>query len=209
MTACDPDPMNPLIEQLRRRDGAAWQGIYDTCADAVFSHALYRLKGDRPTAEDVTQDVFMRAIESIDSYQGEPAGLLPWLRGIARRVIARRRRDLRPSAARPLSLDGLEEAGAASNVHDPTPGPDERLLRREEHWLTGAALTALPERWEHTLRWKYYEGRSVAEIAARLGVSPKAAESLLSRARDAFRAMYARLQQSNGRFCEIEEWNDE
>jgi RNA polymerase sigma-70 factor (ECF subfamily) len=53
--------------------------------------------------------------------------------------------------------------------------------------LIQAALDALPDRYGDVLEWKYVDGLSVKQIAQRLGVGPKAAESLLSRARGAFR----------------------
>jgi RNA polymerase sigma-70 factor, ECF subfamily len=59
---------------------------------------------------------------------------------------------------------------------------------REER--IGATLEALPERQEEVLRAKYLEGLSVAEIAADWNETPKAVESLLSRARAAFRSLY-------------------
>ena len=45
----------------------------------------------------------------------------------------------------------------------------------------------MPKHYGDILEWKYVDGLSVADIAARLGVGPKAAESLLTRARNAFR----------------------
>jgi DNA-directed RNA polymerase specialized sigma24 family protein len=56
-----------------------------------------------------------------------------------------------------------------------------------------ATLDTLPERYGQALEWKYVDGLAVAEIAARLGTGEKAAESLLSRAREAFRAAIGEL----------------
>jgi DNA-directed RNA polymerase specialized sigma24 family protein len=69
------------------------------------------------------------------------------------------------------------------------------LILADEQLLTGAALTSLPYRWEQVLRWKYCHDLPVAEIGAQLGISEKAVESILSRARAAFRQVYARLAQ--------------
>jgi RNA polymerase sigma-70 factor (ECF subfamily) len=49
----------------------------------------------------------------------------------------------------------------------------------------------LPRRYSDVLEWKYIQGLSVKEIATRLGVAPKAAESTLNRARSAFRDGFA------------------
>jgi DNA-directed RNA polymerase specialized sigma24 family protein len=53
--------------------------------------------------------------------------------------------------------------------------------------LVQATVDALPERYSEVLEWKYVDDQSVKHIAARLGVSDKAAESLLNSARDAIR----------------------
>ena len=200
------------IEHLKRRDRGVWASVYEQLADAVFAHALYRVGGNRPMAEDVTQEVFLRAIESIETFHGNPEGLLSWLRGIARRILAQRARSLRPLAARPLSLD--EIAGAGNGIRsweaaDPSSLIYERLVHQEEQLLIGAILTALPFNWKRALDWKYREGLSVLEIARRLGISPKAAESLLGRARAAFKEMYQQLSESDGRLHEVEEWSHE
>lgn len=55
-------------------------------------------------------------------------------------------------------------------------------------------LDHLPPRYSHALEWKYLEDLSVHDIAARLQCTPKAAESLLTRARDAFRDAFAAVQ---------------
>ena len=55
------------------------------------------------------------------------------------------------------------------------------------HRIVEATLDSLPGRYGEVLEWKYIDGLSVAEIASRLDVGAKAAESLLTRAREAFR----------------------
>ena len=57
--------------------------------------------------------------------------------------------------------------------------------------MVWAVLDHLPVRYGNALQWKYIQGLSVREIASRLGASPKAAESLLTRARQAFRDGFA------------------
>ena len=59
----------------------------------------------------------------------------------------------------------------------------------------GLVMTALPSRYQAVIHAKYEEQRTVAEIAAQWGESPKAVESLLSRARAAFREAYRRLDE--------------
>ncbi|MEZ5331245.1 MAG: sigma-70 family RNA polymerase sigma factor [Thermoanaerobaculia bacterium] len=65
--------------------------------------------------------------------------------------------------------------------------PKKELRRSELARLVQVALDHLPPRYGDALEWKYIHGLSVKEIAPLLDVSPKAAESLLTRARIAFR----------------------
>ncbi len=64
------------------------------------------------------------------------------------------------------------------------------MAGRERAEQVAMALAELPEHYEAVLRAKYLDGLDVASIALRQGASAKAVESLLSRAREAFRAAY-------------------
>jgi RNA polymerase sigma-70 factor (ECF subfamily) len=75
------------------------------------------------------------------------------------------------------------ESIAAPDSDDPFRGADRAELGRLVH----AVLDRLPQRYGDALEWKYVEGRSVEEIGERLGIGHTAAQSLLARARVAFR----------------------
>jgi RNA polymerase sigma-70 factor (ECF subfamily) len=169
----------------------------------VYRYALYRLKGDKQAAEDVVQEVFLRAVECIGAFQGDVSGLSGWLRGIGRRVIARR---LRAWEARTPPSPTCAEYPASTSTADL---PEARLLHDEESLRVGAALTSLPRDFEQALRWKYCDGLRVEEFARKLDFSFKAAESLLNRARVAFRKMYRRFVQADGQVHDVEDWLDE
>ena len=71
--------------------------------------------------------------------------------------------------------------------------PDVAAWQADIHRLIQATLDALPPRYGDVLEWKYIDGMPVAEIARRLEIGPKAAESLLTRARVAFRGAMLEL----------------
>ena len=71
--------------------------------------------------------------------------------------------------------------------------PEQDLQRKELGRLVRTVLDQLPRHYDAVLEWKYVAGLSVNEIAQRLSTSTKAAESLLTRARDAFRDAFAEL----------------
>ena len=68
-----------------------------------------------------------------------------------------------------------------------TEQPEMDAWRRDVRRLVQATIDALPTRYGDVLEWKYIDGLSVREIGSQLDVGPKAAESLLTRARNAFR----------------------
>jgi RNA polymerase sigma-70 factor (ECF subfamily) len=96
------------------------------------------------------------------------------LRGIAANLL---RNHFRGEARRARQVRLLDDEPAAEKSNTDA----ERIA---------GALSALPEHYEAVLRAKYLEGRSVADIAQQRDESPKAVESLLTRARQAFREAY-------------------
>ena len=117
----------------------------------------------------------MRRLTSFDPAAGSFAG---WLRGIAAQLARNHFRRERRRRALPLSLLQVDESTQAE------------APRRERAEQVARALAQLPEHYEAVLRAKYLDGLDVASIALGRGASVKAVESLLSRAREAFRAAY-------------------
>jgi RNA polymerase sigma factor (sigma-70 family) len=113
--------------------------------------------------------------------------LLTWLCTFCRHEIAAHhaRADRFPIVE--LPEDGPEIAAALDSVD-----------RMEVARLVHVALDRLPPRYAEALEWKYVDGLSVSEIAVRAGTSTKAAESLLTRAREAFRDLFAALRPDRG-----------
>jgi RNA polymerase sigma-70 factor (ECF subfamily) len=164
----------------------AWKGVYERLGEKVYRLAFHLHRGDRDSARETTQEVFIRAIESIRGFQGEEPDFLLWLFGIARRVAVQRYRKSHPAGVHLVPL-AREAAGLPDGVPvdpvDPAPLADARVQQDEERILTETALSLLAPHQESALRWKYCEGLKVEEIAHRLEITVKAAESLLSRAR--------------------------
>ena len=181
MTADHPDRF--LVARLLRGDEDAFTDFFDASFAPLFRFVLPRLDGDEDAAEEIVQTTLMRAVRKLSTYRGE-AALLTWLTTICRRELAtyyEQRKKVPPMLG--LAEDLPEIRAALESL-----GGDENLLqRRETARLVQAVLDQLPFRYGDALEWKYIDGLSVVEIAARLGVTPKAAESTLTRARGAFR----------------------
>jgi RNA polymerase sigma-70 factor (ECF subfamily) len=104
------------------------------------------------------------------------------------------RADLRRGAQQVPLEDSDEiraalEALSALSIDDPLSAAQHEQLR---HFVR-VILDHLPKRYGDALEWKYIQGLSVKEIGARLGLPPKATESVLTRARAAFREGFAAL----------------
>jgi RNA polymerase sigma-70 factor (ECF subfamily) len=182
-----------LVERLLGGDEEAFRRFFDDSFGGLYRFALARLAGDEQAAAEIVQSTLTKAVEALETYRGE-AALFTWLCAICRNEISAHRRSL---ARAPVSLDPVEEAPGLRAVLETlaldAEGPEEELRRRELVRLVHLTLDHLPARYGRALEWKYLEGLPVVEIAARLDVGPKAAESMLTRAREAFRRGFESL----------------
>jgi RNA polymerase sigma-70 factor (ECF subfamily) len=122
---------------------------------------LYRLTGGQlPLAEDLVQETFVRLLNQRSYRPGR--AFRPWLYAVATNVA---RDHFRSPAAR--RAGELGDALAVS-LRDGAPGPEERALRAEEGRAVRQALARLSEEQRVTLFLRFYQGLSLAEIAATL-----------------------------------------
>ena len=180
-----------LVRRMIAGDERAFEEFADGHIPALYRFALIRLDRDRELTCEIVQSTVCKAIAKLASFRGE-AALMTWLCACCRREIAAHfRRKLRSVREVELMPDSFA-AGEAVN-EAPSDGPEEALLRKEAAHLVHIALDLLPPRYGKALEWKYLEKVSVKEIAKRLSLGPKAAESLLTRARQSFKDSYASL----------------
>ena len=86
--------------------------------------------------------------------------------------------------------------------------PDHQVQRLELVRMIQVALDRLPPRYGNVLEWKYIEGYSVKEIAARLELGQEATQSLLARAKRAFGDVYGSLTAPLANGSETMEWSE-
>jgi len=156
----------------------AWRAWFDAEYSSLESYVLWRCGSLRQLADDVIQETWLIAVRRLRAFNPETGSFQQWLCGIAANVLRNQLRSLRRRAARSESLNG-EVA-----THDRESGERERSER------IAVALAELPDRFEAVLRRKYLDGQSVSQIATEWDETEKAVESLLSRARAAFREAY-------------------
>jgi RNA polymerase sigma-70 factor (ECF subfamily) len=148
-------------------------------------HFLRQRTGGLHDAEDLTQDVFVRAFRSLQRYESRWR-FSTWLYTIAHRLSLNARRRWRP----PVDRRGLDAISAAGSP------PDDALSTAEESSRLWRAAAALLTAEQLTSIWLFYvEEMPLEEIACVLGRSPGAAKGLLFRGR---RKLAESLQRSFG-----------
>lgn len=177
-----------LVRRMLDGDERAFNEFFDEYFARLYRFALPRLSGDADAAQEVVQTTLCRAMRKLESFRGE-AALFTWICQICRRQIADYVREHRRHAERVVLIDDSPEIREALEaIQAPAgEGPEDRYGAGQVGRLVRAVLDRLPARYGDALEWKYVEGLSVEEIGARLGIGATAAQSLLARARVAFR----------------------
>lgn len=192
----DQSPKTASIQLLRDRklaakvltgDEQAFRTFVDEYFPRLYRYARHRLKNEADV-DDVVQVVLAQAARRLETYRGE-ATLLTWLVQICRHEISK---SLHKSArdadmmAPFLNDDLLRSVVESIEIQDASE-PEAQTQRIELISLIQFALDQLPERYATALEMKYIEGLNSQEIALKLDTSDEATQSLLARARRAFR----------------------
>ena len=164
----EPEWTPPSWEELVRDHGAR---VY---------RLAYRLTGNRPDAEDLTPDVFVRVFRSLHRFQ--PGTFEGWLHRITTNLFldnARRRQKIR--------FDGLAD-GSAERLPSAFPGPSDQLADADLDHDVAAALAALSPEFRAAVVLCDIEGLSYEEISAVLDVKIGTVRSRIHRGRAQLRA---------------------
>jgi RNA polymerase sigma-70 factor, ECF subfamily len=173
-----------LVHAILHKDRKAAAQFVAAHVDGIYSYVRHRLTPCADLVDDLVQDVFLSALTHLASYQGS-SSLRSWLLGIARHKVE----DFyRMRLRSPDSLDDLQAVGEEPVLRDPL--PDELLDDERTRTKTRAILVRLPERYALLLLWRYWEQRSIREIASTTGATEKGVERALARARSRFKQLW-------------------
>jgi RNA polymerase sigma-70 factor, ECF subfamily len=168
-------------------DESAFEEFFDTAYPLLYRFTLVRLDFDRDAAGDVAQAAICKAIGKLGTFRGE-ATLLTWLCTFCRHELYAFHRRNPGRLEVELAEDDAEIRAALESLHSSKAEDLETWLdHHQAASIVQRVLDHLPPRYAEVLEWKYVDELRVQEIAARLGLGFKAAESLLTRARQAFR----------------------
>jgi RNA polymerase sigma-70 factor, ECF subfamily len=177
-----------LVQGMLAGQESAFQQFFEIYFPRVYRFALPRVNRDVEACKEIVQATLTKAIRNLAGFRGE-AALFSWLCQICRRQIVDHLRANQRHSDRIVLIDDSPELRAAlESVEAPSENePQQQYGAAETRQLVQSVLDRLPSRYGDVLEWKYVEGCSVEEIAGRLGVGQIAVQSLLARARSAFR----------------------
>jgi RNA polymerase sigma-70 factor (ECF subfamily) len=158
-----------LAEAARSLEEAAWAELYRRHARQVYAYVYYRL-GDQHTAEDLTADVFVRALGSIKRYAYRGTPILAWLYRIAHHVTVDHLRDTSRRARH-----------QANQPHD-VPDRRDTLRALDDRSDILRAIRGLTADQQQVVILRFYQGMSNAEVSKVMGKPEGAVKALQARA---------------------------
>jgi RNA polymerase sigma-70 factor, ECF subfamily len=181
-----------IVARLLAGHEEAFNVFFEGQFPCLYRYTLSRIKDPEQT-RDIVQATLCNAIAHLRSWRGEST-LTAWLFTICSNEINGHFRRLKRRPETDFVDRGAPEMAAMlAALPSPDADPEQALGEKEVALLVHDTLDQLPPRYGKALEWKYVEGLPVDEIARRLEVGTKAAESLLSRARLAFRELFPKI----------------
>jgi len=173
-----------LLDAVLRKDRKATAEFVSRYADPIYGYVSQRLAPRADLVEDLVQEVFLVALQKLDTFAGK-SSVLGWLLGIARHKVE----DLyRARLREPEFFSDLEDSSPSGPVD--LPEFDALIDKGRAQEKTQRILARLPEAYGLVLLWRYWEEHSTKEMAAQTGKTEKAMERLLARARVHFRRLW-------------------
>jgi RNA polymerase sigma-70 factor, ECF subfamily len=174
-----------LIDQIEKRDQGAMRVLYARYHLRVYRFVL-RLVKDAATAEDITSEVFFQAWEQAARFEAR-SSVSTWLLAIARNKAL--------SEFRRRSSEQLDEE-SASSLEDPQDGPELALQKRERTALIRTCIARLSPEHQEIIDLVYYHGKSVADAATIVRVSPNTIKTRMFHARKQLAAQIGAFDQA-------------
>jgi RNA polymerase sigma-70 factor (ECF subfamily) len=178
------DEVEGLVDRARAGDRAAFARLIDAFKDRIYGY-VYRMLGDAEEAEDVAQETFVRAFQSLGSFRGA-ASFHTWLYRIASNLaidVARRNKRQNNgtfSLDEPLESD---DGDYEREIADESAGPEQVTTTREMQELVRNAIAELPEKLRSVVVLYELQGENYEDIAEILGCPLGTVKSRLFNAR--------------------------
>ncbi len=168
-----------LAVRARGGDAGAFGLLYDRHVEAIFRYVYYRVRNDAE-AEDLTSEVFMRALRAIPRYEPRQA-FLAWLYRIARNAVIDRARR----GGRQVSFEDALQHPSVDKIVE----PDSEILARSDSDSLRSALNHLTPLQQEVIVLRFLEGFSTQEIARIVGKREGTIRGIQFRAMGALRQL--------------------
>ena len=178
-----------LVAGVLRKDRKATAEFVARYTDTLYRYVRSRLTPRYEEVEDLVQEVFVTAWQSLGQYRGA-GSLQAWVVGIARHKVEDYYRD------RLRTPESIEDADLEPNKSSSVPEVHQSLEQDQLRKSTQRVLASLPEQYRLVLLWRYWDKASAREMALKTGKTEKAIERLLARARAEFRERWNHGQPS-------------
>jgi RNA polymerase sigma-70 factor, ECF subfamily len=172
-----------LAAAVLAKDRKATAEFVARYTDAVYGYVRSRVQPRTDLADDLVQEVFLAAWESLAEFRGT-SPLRSWLIGIARHKVED---YYRTRLREPFPIEEIESDSQGAG---PLPDFDEQIDSVRAAEKLSHVMDGLAEPYRLALFWRYWEKCSAREIATRTGKTEKAIERLLARAREQFRSRW-------------------
>jgi RNA polymerase sigma-70 factor, ECF subfamily len=168
------------LVELSRADPEAFGALYDRYCDQIYRF-VYRRLTNHESAEDVTAEVFFKALRAIDSYRPTAGPFSGWLYRIAANAVVDHARARRITASLDVTMDAADRAAPV----------EEQVINRVEADKVWAAIDGLTEAQRVAVTLRFGRDLPIADIANHMGRSEGAVKLLLNRGLAAVRAQLA------------------
>ncbi|PJZ69935.1 RNA polymerase subunit sigma-70 [Leptospira perolatii] len=177
--ACDPVDWE-CIQKVLAGDYESFEELVLRYEAMVYSQASKAFR-DKTEAEDFTQDVFLKAFESLSTFKGL-SKFSTWLFSIARNEIIRRYRKDHPEVDAPL-----ENVSSEKSLLEGQSTQESQLLQKETHEKIRSLVNKLPELYRRPISLHYFENMSYKDISEKLNLKMNTLKSYIFRGKEILR----------------------
>jgi len=183
---------NELVKEIKNGEQSAFKVLYLKYSDLLFAYILHHLDKEKEVASDIWQETWVVVIEKINDFQYK-SSIFTWLCAIAKNKIS----DYYRNAKKQERFQSIEKIHFDIDIEE----LEIELVDLETQVDVITILANLTDEYRYLLVAKYVENKGIDEISLKIGKSYKATESMLTRARGAFRKEFKQIK--NHELCKI------
>jgi len=174
-----------IIQKCLEGEKEAFNELVTKYGRRVFNLS-YRLVGNRETAEELAQDIFLRVYVKLASFRGD-SSFYTWLYRVGINLW-------KSKYAGGRTFLGFSLSEGTRQLEDPSPLPQEQLIKKEEKEIVQEAINQLPSAYKVVIVLRDIEDKNYAEIAQILRLPKGTVKSRIARGRESLRNILLSLE---------------